>query len=67
MDMGKVGAFHTDTVLAEYHPRERYVYHNQSECGYGKRVMRDGNDKPGPGTKPDGTTRDLCDRCEGLA
>ena len=65
--MAKIDAFHTDTDSPDYHPRERYVYHNESECGYGQRVKRDGNAVAGIGTKPDGSPRDLCDRCEDLA
>jgi hypothetical protein len=63
----KVAAFHTDTDSAEYHPRERYVYHNQSACGYGQRVKRDGHDIAGTGTDPGGNPRKLCDRCSDLA
>lgn len=62
--MAKVSAFHTDTVLAYYHPNERYVYHNESTCGYGQRIKRDGNDIPGQGTDPHGRPRQLCDRCQ---
>jgi hypothetical protein len=65
--MSKVGDFHTDTVREYYHPRERWVYHDQSECGYGQRVKRDGNAIPGRGTDPQGYPRALCDRCSNLA
>jgi hypothetical protein len=65
--MAKVSAFHTDTDSPNYHPRERYVYHDQSECGYGQRVKRDGNDVLGIGKDPQGNARKLCDRCDGLA
>jgi len=63
----QVPAFHTDTVLDDYHPRERYVYHNQSDCGYGARIKRDDNDISGKGTDPDGNPRELCERCIDLA
>ena len=65
--MTKVSAFHTNTDSPNYHPRERYVYHNQSECGYGQRVKRDGNAVNGQGIDPRGNPRALCDRCEDLA
>jgi hypothetical protein len=39
--MPKVSAFHTESL--SYSEKERSVYHNQSECGYGKRVTEDGN------------------------
>lgn len=65
--MTRVSDFHTDTDGPHYHPRERYVYHNQSECGYGQRVKSDGNAIAGRGTDPRGNPRQLCDRCEDLA
>lgn len=65
--MSQVEPFHTDATSDDYHPRERYVYHNQSECGYGQRVKRDGNALAGRGTDPNGNLRDLCDRCRNLA
>lgn len=58
--MSKVLAFHTDTVEA-YEPEEKWRYHDNDACGYGKRIKADGNDLPGA----DG--RKLCDRCETLA
>jgi hypothetical protein len=64
--MAKVDPFHTDTVLANYHPRERYVYHYQSGCDYGQRIIKDGNRKPGIGTDPLGHARQKCDRCLAL-
>lgn len=57
--MSKVPAFHTNSTL--YRPEDRKVYHDQSECGYGNRIKRDGNDIAGP----DG--RERCDRCTDLA
>ena len=57
--MTKVSPFHTDST--DYPDEERRVYHDQSECGYGQRVKRDGNDIPGT----DG--RDLCSRCADIA
>jgi len=39
--MPKVSAFHTESL--SYSEKERSVYHDQSECGYGKRVTNDGN------------------------
>ncbi len=36
--VAKVAAFHTDMTSLDYHPREGYVYHNQSACGYGQRT-----------------------------
>jgi hypothetical protein len=47
--------FHTSE--SEAHP----VYHNNSECGDGKRVIRDGHKVDGPGTN-----RDLCKNCARL-
>ncbi len=55
----KVLAFHTDST--DYEPEEKWRYHDQSECGYGKRIKNDGNDVPGA----DGRKR--CDRCNTLA
>lgn len=65
--MGRVSDFHTDTVKEYYHPRERWVYHNQSECDYGQKVRRDGNALSGRGADPQGYTRGVCDRCNKLA
>jgi len=65
--MGAIAAFHTDTVLDYYHPRERYVYHDESECAYGKRIIQDGNQIPGKGTDPFGNARQRCDECARLA
>jgi hypothetical protein len=65
--MAQVDAFHTDTVLRTYHPRERYVYHNQSKCEYGERIIKDGNKLDGKGRDPQGNPRELCDKCQALA
>ena len=56
--MGKIPAFHTDSTL--YRPEDQQVYHDQSECGYGKEIKRDGNDIAGT----DGRRR--CERCADL-
>lgn len=58
--MGKVSAFHADTV-EDYEPEEKWRYHDNNECGYGNRIKRDGNDLPGD----DGRKR--CERCNTLA
>ncbi len=57
--MGLIPAFHTNSTL--YRAEDRLVFHDQSECGYGQRIKRDGNDEPGP------AGRERCDRCEDLA
>jgi hypothetical protein len=57
--MGKIPAFHTNTTL--YRPEDRLVYHDQSECGYGQRIKRDGNDISGTDGRP------RCDRCTDIA
>jgi hypothetical protein len=54
----KVNAFHTDTT--SYSPQHREVYHDQSECHYGKEIKKDGNDIPGTAGRP------RCDRCKEL-
>jgi hypothetical protein len=63
--MSKVSAFHSDNSSPKYHPRERYVYHDDSECGYGKEVKRDGHAIAGVGTDPEGKARTHCDSCKG--
>jgi hypothetical protein len=60
--MAIVPDFYTDTDSAEYGDETREVYHNQSECGYGKRVKRDNNDIAGRGVG-----RRLCKECARLA
>jgi hypothetical protein len=57
-----VPEFHTDTDAADYGDDATEVYHNQSECGYGKRVKRDGNDIAGRGVGGR-----LCKECGRLA
>jgi hypothetical protein len=58
--MGKVPAFHTDTV-EQYEPEEQWRYHDNDECYWGNKIKADGNDEPGP----DGRKR--CARCDELA
>jgi hypothetical protein len=52
--MSKVDAFHTSST----EDGDRLVYHNQSECGYGKEIIRNGHKVPN-----DIAGRSLCDRC----
>lgn len=59
--MARVAAFHTNTTSSFYHPLERYVYHDQSDCPFGQLIKRDGNDIRGS------AGRELCDRCAALA
>jgi hypothetical protein len=63
--MSIVSPFHTDAGSPKYHPRERYVYHIDSECRYGKEVKQDGKAIDGIGTDPAGNPRQLCDSCKG--
>jgi hypothetical protein len=63
--MSKVSPFHTDTDSPNYHARERYVYHTDNECKYGKVVLKDGNAIDGVGTDPAGNPRQRCDSCKG--
>ena len=65
--MSKVSPFHTGSTSPKYHPRERYVYHIDSECRYGKQVKLDGKAIDGSGTDPAGNPRVLCDSnsCKG--
>lgn len=56
--MAKVDPFHTKNE--EYPPTHRNVYHDESECEYGKEIKRDGNDVPGTDGRP------RCDRCKEL-
>jgi hypothetical protein len=52
--MAKVPAFHTNSP--EYPPTHRNVFHDQSECGYGKEIqLRHRVD--GEGNRP------RCDEC----
>lgn len=57
--MTKVPAFHTDSD--DYRPEDKLRYHDNDECGYGNRIKRDGNDKPGEAGRP------RCERCTHLA
>ncbi|HEV3192836.1 MAG TPA: hypothetical protein VGY54_20160 [Polyangiaceae bacterium] len=57
--MSKIPAFHTNSD--EYREEDRRVFHDQSECGYGKEIVRNGHNVPGT------DKRDRCDRCEDLA
>jgi hypothetical protein len=56
--MGLVGAIYTSSD----EDGDKLVYHNQSECGYRKEIIRNGNQVEGIGTG-----RDLCERCAELA
>lgn len=42
-------------------PTHRNVYHDESECQYGKEIKADGNDIPGTDGRP------RCDKCIELA
>ncbi len=56
--MSKIPAFHTNSD--EYRSEDRKVFHDQSECGYGKEIKS--------WHREDGTGgRERCDRCEDLA
>ena len=50
--------FHTDSLT--YSQRERSVYHNRSDCVYGRRIKQDGFAVSGT------DDRDLCHRCADL-
>jgi hypothetical protein len=54
----KVHPFHTDSLT--YPQRERGVYHDRSDCTYGRRIKQDGNAVPGT------DDRHLCNRCADL-
>jgi hypothetical protein len=56
--MGLVAAFHTSSD----EDGDKLVYHNQSECGYGKEIIKNGH-------KVDNDTgeRTLCRTCDALA
>jgi hypothetical protein len=56
--MAKVSPFHTTNE--EYPPTHRNVFHDVSECSYGKEIKRDGNDVAGEGGRP------CCERCKEL-
>jgi hypothetical protein len=53
-----VHPFHTDSLT--YSQRERGVYHDRSDCVYGRRIRQDGFAVPGR------DERDLCNRCAAL-
>ena len=55
--MVRVPAFHT--VSTEYPPSHRNVYHDQSECQYGKGI-KPWHRVPGDGRRP------RCDECKKL-
>jgi hypothetical protein len=55
--MAKIDPFHTDSP--EYPPSHRNVYHDQSECKYGKEI-KSWHRKDGRGN------RDRCKECEKL-
>jgi hypothetical protein len=55
----KVERFHT--VNEEYPPTHRNVYHDESECEYGKEIKADGNDIDGDDGRP------RCSRCTELS
>ena len=55
--MAKVDPFHTNSP--EYPPSHRNVYHDQSECDYGK-AIKPQHRVSGKGNRP------RCSRCEGL-
>jgi hypothetical protein len=54
----KVHPFHADSL--KYSQRERGVYHDRSDCVYGRRIKQDGFAAPGT------DERDLCNRCAAL-
>lgn len=58
MNMAKVPAFHTSTD----EDGDPLRHHDESECGYGKEIIRNGHYVAGilPGSI-------LCDRCRDLA
>lgn len=57
-NMSKVSAFHTNSL--GYGEDRRNVYHDQSECGYGKEIKLEHRES---GT----ANRPRCDRCNDLA
>lgn len=64
--MARVQPFHSDVNSPHYNPSELLVFHNQTSCGYGFRVMRDGKAKDGIGMTAAGYLRTLCGLCEGI-
>jgi hypothetical protein len=64
--MSRVAPFYSDAESDVYNPRELEVFHNQSRCGYGYRVRRDGRAKDGIGMTRGGYLRTLCGLCDGI-
>jgi hypothetical protein len=64
--MPRVDPFHSDTTSDFYNPLELEVFHDQSQCGYGSSVRRDGQAKAGVGLNPRGYPRTLCRACDGI-
>jgi hypothetical protein len=64
--MARVDPFYSDTESPYYNARELGVFHNQSQCGYGYRVRRDGKAKDGIGMTSRGYLRTLCRMCDGI-
>ncbi|MGC2206912.1 MAG: maleylpyruvate isomerase N-terminal domain-containing protein [Candidatus Dormiibacterota bacterium] len=56
----------SNTTADFYNPRELDGFHNQSQCGYGFGVGRDGQAKGGIGLSPRGFPRTLCRACAGI-
>jgi hypothetical protein len=56
--MAKVSAFHTNSP--EYPPTHRNVYHDESECGYGKEIKQE-HRVSGTGNRP------RCSQCAYLS
>lgn len=48
--MAKIAEFHTNNL--EYPPTHRNVYHDQSECKYGKEIKREHRTPGKGGRKP---------------
>jgi hypothetical protein len=57
--MGWTESFYTSTGADG---QGKFVYHNQTDCEYGKKIIADGNRTFG---QPAGYK--LCERCSGLA
>ena len=57
--MAKCPPYHT--ILPEYGPKERNVYHDHDDCADGMRIKRE-HRVPGPG----GANRFRCDNCKRL-
>lgn len=63
--MTQVPPFHSEVEGPNYNPRELWVFHNHTTCGYGYLVRRDGKAQSGKGLTPKGFVRNLCALCEG--